>query len=81
MNKQRDKSPGSDLGLIRYSRGTKMEFVRFMLDRLKEPSTYGGLGLLATSIGIVLSPQQLEATIVVCMGVAGLAATLLPEKK
>jgi hypothetical protein len=58
-----------------------MPFLKYLLARLKEPSTYGGLGLLATSIGIVLNPNQLEALIVVCMGLAGLASTFLPETK
>ena len=58
-----------------------MDFIRFMVARLKEPSTYSGLGLLATAIGIVLSPDQLQAVIVLCMGAAGLAAAFLPEKK
>jgi uncharacterized membrane protein len=56
-----------------------MQILAFLLARLKEPSTYAGLGLVLTAIGLPLTGAQTDAIIQVLMGFAGLAAALLQE--
>jgi hypothetical protein len=53
--------------------------VDFILNRLREPSTYAGFAGLAAAVGIA-EPLYQAATAVV-MAVAGLAAIVLAEKK
>lgn len=52
----------------------------FLLARLKEPSTYAGLGALLAAFGIHLDPGVLQAAIQLVAAVAGLLAVLTPEK-
>jgi len=56
-----------------------MNLLAFVLMRLREPSTYAGLGALLTAAGVHLSDQVLDALISAAVAVAGLAAVLLPE--
>lgn len=52
----------------------------FLLARLREPSTYAGLGALLAASGIHLDPGVLRAVIQLVAAVAGLLAVLTPEK-
>lgn len=52
---------------------------RHMLARLREASTWRGLILLATALGLSLEPEQEEAIVVAGLGLAGLIGVLLPD--
>lgn len=51
----------------------------YVIDRLKEASTWRGLVLVATAFGAALSPEQQEAIVTVGLLVAGLLGALLPD--
>ena len=53
--------------------------IDWILGRLREPSTYAGLAGLAAALG--LSDPQWQAVSVAVMGVAGLLAVLIHERK
>lgn len=53
--------------------------IDFVLNRLREPSTYAGLSGLAAAVGIAEPLYQAAAAVV--MAVAGLVAVVLAEKK
>jgi hypothetical protein len=53
--------------------------IDWLLDRLKEPSTYAGFAALAAAAGI--SGEIYAAASAVAVAVAGLAAVILHERK
>lgn len=53
--------------------------IDFVLNRLREPSTYAGLAGLAAAVGI--AEPLYQAISAVIMATAGLAAIFLSEKK
>ena len=53
--------------------------MKFLLARLREPSTLAGLGVLAALFG--LPPDTIAMGSQVIAAVAGVAAVLLPEAK
>ena len=53
--------------------------INFVLNRLREPSTYAGLAGLAAAVGI--AEPLYQAISAVIMAAAGLAAIFLSEKK
>jgi hypothetical protein len=53
--------------------------LNWVLERLREPSTYAGLAGLALAFG--LTDAQWDAIATAVAGVAGLAAVFLAEKK
>jgi len=55
-----------------------MKMVSWIVNRLKEPSTYAGVASLALSFG--LTDVQWEAISAAVAGLAGLAAVFLMEK-
>ncbi len=55
-----------------------MSVVNFVLNRLKEPSTYAGLSGLALALGV--SGELYDAAAAAIAGVAGLVAVLLADK-
>lgn len=50
-----------------------------LLNRLREPSTWAGLSILAALVGV--PPGTFELVSQVVMGVSGLVAIALPESK
>lgn len=52
----------------------------YILDRAKEPSTWRGLVLLLTAIGVPIAPAMAEAIISVGLAVAGLIGVAAPDK-
>ena len=52
-----------------------------LVSRLKEPSTWAGIGTLITGVGIALKPELWQAITAIGLGVGGLLAVLLPEQK
>lgn len=49
--------------------------------RLREPSTWIGLGSLVTAVGFAVKPELWQAISAVGMGLGGLMAVLLGENK
>jgi len=55
--------------------------MKTILDKLKEPSTYRGLAVLAGTAGIVLSPNLTVAIGAAVAAVIGLIEVIRSEKK
>ena len=53
--------------------------IDFLLARLKEPSTYAGLGAVLAAAGIHIPDATLSAGISAAVAIAGFAAALVPE--
>ena len=53
--------------------------VKFLLDRLKEPSTWGGLTTVLTGLGVYLSPEQAAAIVTLGVAVGGALMVFMPE--
>ena len=51
----------------------------FLLARSKEASTWRGITLFLTALGVPLAPALSEAIITAGLGVAGLLGVLLPD--
>ena len=52
----------------------------YMIERLKEPSTWRGLVLLLTAIGVPVAPAMADAIVSVGLAVAGLIGVATPDK-
>jgi hypothetical protein len=52
----------------------------YIINRLKEPSTYAGLAALLAAFGLNVEPGILQAVVAMATGLAGLASILLGEK-
>ena len=52
----------------------------YVLERMKEPSTWRGLTLLLTALGIPLAPGVSDAIIAAGLGIAGLIGAQTPDK-
>ena len=66
---------------IPVKRTPAMTALRFLLARLSEASTYGGLGMLVAAFGLHPSDAQLAAIVQFGMAAAGLASVFIPEGK
>jgi hypothetical protein len=55
------------------------KFVQFVMNRLGEQSTYNGLTLLCTLVGIAISPEQTHAIAAFGASVVGLISTFFPD--
>ena len=51
----------------------------YLLDRLKEASTWRGIALLLTAFGVQVAPEVQEAVISVGIAVAGAVGILFPD--
>lgn len=51
-----------------------------ILARLKEPSTYAGLGVILNLVGVKFAPEEMTAIIGVVTAIAAALAIFLPEK-
>jgi hypothetical protein len=54
---------------------------RYLLDRMREPSTWRGAILFLTAIGVPIAPQLSEAIVSAGLGVAGLVGVLTPDRR
>lgn len=54
--------------------------MKYIVDRLKEPSSYAGLGALLALVGVHLDGQLLQAIAGVAAALAGLASFFIKEK-
>ena len=52
--------------------------MRYILNRLKEPQTYAGLVMLASVVGLHVSPELAQQFAAAGAAVAGLILTVLP---
>lgn len=52
----------------------------YILDRVKEPSTWRGAILFLTAIGVPIAPQLAEAIISAGLGIAGLIGVITSDK-
>ena len=52
----------------------------YMIERLKEPSTWRGIVLLLTAIGGPVAPAMADAIVSVGLAVAGLIGVATPDK-
>jgi hypothetical protein len=58
-----------------------MKFIiRMLLSRLKEPSTFAGLGGVLAAVGISLPAEAMSSIIVIIGGIAALASMLMREQ-
>lgn len=53
----------------------------YVLERMREPSTWRGLTLLLTALGVPLAPGVSDAIIALGLGVAGLIGAVMPDKR
>lgn len=58
-----------------------MPLVAFLLARLREPSTYAGIGAVIAAAGINIPASTWTAMVQATIALAGLAAVLIPEGK
>ena len=54
---------------------------QYVIDRLKEGSTWRGFVLCITASGVALQPNQIEAILFAGMFVSGLIGAIAPDKK
>lgn len=53
----------------------------YLLARLREPSTWRGVFLLATALGVTISPEQQNAIVALGLAVVGAVGAFLPDPK
>lgn len=53
----------------------------YFLARAKEASTWRGLTLFLTAVGVPMAPALAEAIVAAGLGIAGLIGVLLPDGK
>ena len=56
-----------------------LEALRYLLDRMKEASTWRGVVLVATAIGATLTPAQQDAIVAGGLALAGLVGAFAPD--
>ena len=54
---------------------------QYVIDRMKEPSTWRGLVLILTSFGIAMKPEQIEAISFAGLFIAGLLGAATGDVK
>lgn len=52
----------------------------YLLSRAKEPSTWRGLILILTAVGVPIAPALAESIVAVGLAVAGLIGVAAPDK-
>jgi hypothetical protein len=57
-----------------------MTLLAFLVARLKEPSSYAGIGMLLAALGVKPSDTMLDAVVQLCVAAAGLIAVMMPEQ-
>lgn len=57
------------------------DLLNWVVERLKEPSTYAGLAIVARSLHLQFTQPQQSAIVTAGIAFAGLLAVLIPEKK
>ncbi len=57
------------------------KLIPYIIERLKESSTWRGIVLVATAAGAALTPDQQAAIVSAGMGIAGMIAVMFPDKR
>lgn len=57
-----------------------MSISSFFISRLREPSTWRGFILLATALGVSISPELSEAIVALGLAFAGGVAVVTPDR-
>ena len=52
----------------------------YLLERMREPSTWRGIIMLLTAIGVPVAPAMADAIVSVGLAVAGLIGVATPDK-
>ena len=52
----------------------------YLVERLQEPSTWRGLALLGTALGITVSPEAIQQLIIVGAGLSGLIGIVFADQ-
>lgn len=53
----------------------------YLLDRAKEPSTWRGAVMVATAMGVSISPEKQDAIVTIGLAIAGIIGVLSKDKK
>jgi hypothetical protein len=53
----------------------------YILDRVREPSTWRGAILFLTAIGVPIAPQMADAIVTAGLGIAGLVGMLTADRR
>ena len=54
--------------------------MKYILDRLKEPSSWRGLVMIATAFGVSVNPELIDSIIAVGAGLAGVIGFAFKDK-
>ena len=54
--------------------------MKYILDRLKEPSSWRGLVMIATAFGVTVNPDLLTAIVATGTGLAGIIGFAFKDK-
>lgn len=54
--------------------------MKYILDRLKEPSSWRGLVMIATAFGVSVNPELIDSIIAVGAGLAGVIGFVFKDK-
>jgi hypothetical protein len=54
--------------------------MKYILERLQEPSTWRGLIMIVTSLGVAINPAMVGPLVAAGTGVAGLVGVLTADK-
>jgi hypothetical protein len=52
---------------------------KYIINQLKQPSTWRGLVLIATSAGVAITPQMGEAIVAGGLALAGIIGAVVPD--
>ena len=55
--------------------------MRYLFNRLKEASTWRGLVLVATALGVQLTPDQVSTVVAAGLAVSGLIGAFFPDSE
>ena len=53
---------------------------QYLVERMKEPSTWRGIILLLTAVGVPIAPELQSVIISAGLGLAGLVGAITPDK-
>ena len=53
---------------------------QYILDRLKEPSTWRGIALCITAAGVALKPDQIDAIVFIGLFISGGIGAVTPDQ-
>jgi len=54
---------------------------QYIIERLKEPSTWRGIAMICAAFGIVISPEQIGTILTVAFTIIGAIGAGMPDKQ